>query len=154
MTDETFEDEDIEQVGRLAYQAVLRRLRDDAVTPVGITALSKFAAWYREEAEERKRREEANRPDPAGNVAESDDFLSSLRAMHDDGRMTTNRMVEVVKGYVLLCSEHLEEARAFERELAVNAQPSQLADTKDDYQPALSQVAPGGLTRMEPTSAN
>jgi hypothetical protein len=117
MTDETFNDEDIEQVGQLAYAAVLRRLRDDAVTPVGITALSKFCAWYREEAEERKRREEANRPDPEGNVREADDFLSSLREMHADGRVETGRMLELVKGYVLLCDEHLELARGFEREL-------------------------------------
>jgi hypothetical protein len=117
MTDETFGDEDMEEVGRLAYGAVLRRLRDDEVTPVGITALSKFCALFREEAEERKRREEANRPDAEGNVREADDFLSSLREMHVDGRMTTSRMLEIVKGYVLLCDEHLELARAFEREL-------------------------------------
>jgi hypothetical protein len=121
MTDETFGDQDIEEVGRLAYWAVLRRLRDDEVTPVGITALSKFAAWFREEAEERKRREEANRPKPEVSVGEADDFLSSLREMHEDGRITTGRMVEIMKGYLLLCEEHLEEARAFEKELTVNA---------------------------------
>ena len=121
MTEETFSDEDIEEVGRLAYGAVLRRLRDDEVTPVGITALSKFAAWFREEAEERKRREEANRPKPETSVSEADSFLSSLSEMHEDGRVTTGRMVEIVKGYVLLCDEYLEEARSFEKELTDKA---------------------------------
>jgi hypothetical protein len=38
--------------------------------------------------------------------------------MHRDGRMTTARMAEMVRGYLLLLEEHLEEARAFDRELA------------------------------------
>jgi hypothetical protein len=129
MTDETFSDEDMEEVGRLAYAAVLRRLRDDEVTPVGITALSKFAAWFREEAEERKRREEANRPNPAANVAAADDFLEALRQMHKDGRITAARLSEVMPSYVLLLEEHLELARSFQKELAAESSPNDGADS-------------------------
>jgi hypothetical protein len=120
MTDETFNDEDIEQVGQLAYAAVLRRLRDDAVTPVGITALSKFCAWYREEAEERKRREEASRPDPAAGVAQANDFLASMKQMLVERRITAARLAEIWPSYIALCEEHLEEAKSFERELAAD----------------------------------
>jgi hypothetical protein len=119
VTEETFGDDDIEEVGRLAYGAVLRRLRDDEITPVGITALSKFAAWFREEAEERKRREEANRPNVAANVAEGDDFLEDLRRMYDEGRITRARLAETLPSYVALCEEHLAIAKAFAEEMSV-----------------------------------
>jgi hypothetical protein len=35
--------------------------------------------------------------------------------------MTTTRMREILKTYVVLAEEHLEEARAFARELAADA---------------------------------
>jgi hypothetical protein len=111
---------DDDEAGRLAYSAVVRRLRNDEAKPVGDTALSKFATFYVEMAERQRSKDEAARPNPAANVAEADDFLEGLKQMHSDGRMTTNRMAELMKGYVLLCSEHLELARAFEKELAAD----------------------------------
>jgi hypothetical protein len=123
MTDpEVYVDEeiDLDEAGRLAYSAVVRRLRNDEAKPVGDTALSKFATFYVEMAERQRAKDEAARPNPAANVAEADDFLEGLKQMHTDGRVTTNRMVEIVKGYVLLCDEHLELARAFERELTAD----------------------------------
>jgi hypothetical protein len=126
VTDETFDDEAGDDIDPAEYRRMLnralregdRRLREGKL---GDTSLSRYMSEAVTFLENERRREEAARPNPAANIAESDDFLSSLRAMHEDGRMTTNRMAEIVKGYVLLCSEHLEEARALERELAVNA---------------------------------
>jgi hypothetical protein len=109
---------DLDEAGRLAYAAVVRRLKNDETTPIGATALARFAQWHMDLTEERRRREEAARPKPEENAAQANDFLASLRQMHEDGRITTSRMAEIVKGYVLLCDEHLELARAFERELA------------------------------------
>jgi hypothetical protein len=122
MSDDLYVDEeiDLDEAGRLAYSAVVRRLRNDEAKPVGDTALSKFATFYVEMAERQRAKDEAARPNPAANVAEADDFLEGLKQMHTDGRVTTNRMVEIVKGYVLLCDEHLELARAFERELTAD----------------------------------
>jgi hypothetical protein len=125
MSDDLYLDDeeeiDLDEAGRLAYSAVVRRLRNDEAKPVGDTALSKFATFYVEIAERQRAKDEAARPNPQVNVGEADDFLSGLRQMHSEGRMTTSRMAEVVKGYVLLCEEHLEEARAFAGELAVHA---------------------------------
>jgi hypothetical protein len=124
MTDDVYVDDeeiDLDEAGRLAYSAVVRRLRNDEAKPVGDTALSKFATFYVEMAERQRAKDEAARPNPAANVAEADDFLEGLKQMHADGRMTTSRMAEIVKGYVLLCDEHLELARAFERELMADA---------------------------------
>jgi hypothetical protein len=123
MSDDVYLDDeeiDLDEAGRLAYSAVVRRLRNDEAKPVGDTALSKFATFYVEMAERQRAKDEASRPDPAANVNEADNFLEGLRQMHRDGRMTTNRMAELVKGYVLLCEEHLEEARAFARELTAD----------------------------------
>jgi hypothetical protein len=94
-----------------------RRLREGKL---GDTSLSRYMSQAVTFLEEERRREEAARPDPAANVAEADDFLSSLREMHADGRVTTERMAELMKSYVLLCEEHLELARAFERELSAD----------------------------------
>jgi hypothetical protein len=122
MTDDVYADEeiDLDEAGRLAYSAVVRRLRNDEAKPVGDTALSKFATFYVEMAERQRAKDEAARPNPQANVAEAADFLSGLRQMHRDGRITTGRMRELVGGYLLLCEEHLEEARAFERELTAD----------------------------------
>ena len=92
-----------------------RRLREGKL---GDTSLSRYMSQAVTFLEEERRREEAARPDPAGNVAEADDFLSSLRQMHDDGRITTARLSEVMPSYLALCEEHLEAARAFAKELA------------------------------------
>jgi hypothetical protein len=115
-------DRDGEDIDPAEYRRMLNRaLREGdrrlRAGKLGDTSLSRYMSEAVSYLENERRREEAARPNPAANIAESDDFLAALRAMHDDGRMTTNRMAEVVKGYVLLCSEHLEEARAFEREL-------------------------------------
>jgi hypothetical protein len=125
MTDDLYVDDadeiDLDEAGRLAYSAVVRRLRNDEAKPVGDTALSKFATFYVEMAERQRAKDEAARPNPQANVAEAADFLSGLRQMHRDGRITTGRMAEIVKGYVLLCEEHLELARAFASELTTLA---------------------------------
>jgi hypothetical protein len=122
MSDDLYVDEeiDLDEAGRLAYSAVVRRLRNDEAKPVGDTALSKFATFYVEMAERQRAKDEAARPNPAANVAEADDFLGGLKQMHNDGRITTQRMAALMKGYVLLCSEHLELARASEKELAAD----------------------------------
>jgi hypothetical protein len=54
MTDDVYVDDeeiDLDEAGRLAYSAVVRRLRNDEAKPVGDTALSKFATFYVEMAE-------------------------------------------------------------------------------------------------------
>jgi hypothetical protein len=112
---------DLDEAGRLAYAAVVRRLKNDETTPIGATALARFAQWHMDLTEERRKREEAARPKPEENVAQADDFLASLRQMHRDGRITTARMAEIVKTYLVLAEEHVEEAKAFEAELAVHA---------------------------------
>jgi len=94
-----------------------RRLREGKL---GDTALSRYMAEAVTFLQQEREREEANQPHPAAAIGQADDFLSGLREMHADGRMTTSRMAEVVKGYVLLCDEHLELARAFERELTAD----------------------------------
>src|SRR6266849_8764211 len=120
MTDEVFVDEeiDLDEAGRLAYSAVVRRLRNDEAKPVGDTALSKFATFYVEMAERQRAKEEAARPNPEANVALADDFLSELRRIRANDGMTAARMGEILKTYTVLCEEHLEEARAFEKDLA------------------------------------
>lgn len=70
--------------------------------------------------ENERRREEAAKPNPEANV-EADDFLSGLRRMHASGGITTDRLLEILPSYVLLCEEHLELARAFQQELALDA---------------------------------
>ena len=123
MNDDVYADEeiDLDEAGRLAYSAVVRRLRNDEAKPVGDTALSKFATFYVEMAERQRAKDEANRPNPAANVGLADDFLESLRQMHRNGQITAGRLREIFPSYIALCEEHLEEARAFEKELAVNA---------------------------------
>jgi hypothetical protein len=121
MSDDVYVDDaeeiDLDEAGRLAYSAVVRRLRNDDIKPVGDTALSKFASFYIEMAERQRAKDEASRPNAAASVAQSDDFLASLRAMHREGRIPTSRAVELAKSYVTLTEEHLELARAWEREL-------------------------------------
>ena len=70
-----------------------------------------------------RRREEAATPNPAANVAEANDFLNGLRRMHASGGISTARLREILPSYLTLCEEHLEEARAFEQELMVDAPP-------------------------------
>ena len=109
---------DLDEIGRLAYKAVLRRLRQDETRPLGDTSLSRYASWHREVMEARRLAEEASRPKPEENVARADDFLSELRRIRANDGMTDARMGEILKTYTVLCEEHLEEARAFEKELA------------------------------------
>jgi hypothetical protein len=109
---------DLDEAGRLAYAAVVRRLKNDETTPIGATALARFAQWHMDLTEERRKREEANRPKPEENVAQADDFLESMKQMHADGRITTARLAEIFPTYIELCEEHLALAKAFERELA------------------------------------
>jgi hypothetical protein len=123
MSDDVYVDDeiDLDEAGRLAYSAVVRRLRNDEAKPVGDTALSKFATFYVEMAERQRAKEEANRPNAAANVALADDFLEGLKQMHRNGQITTSRLREIFPSYLELCKEHLEEAKAFARELAVDA---------------------------------
>jgi hypothetical protein len=125
MSDDVYVDDaeeiDLDEAGRLAYSAVVRRLRNDEIKPVGDTALSKFASFYIEMAERQRAKDEASRPNPAASVAQADDFLGSLRAMHAEGRITTSRAVELAKSYVALAEDHLEMARAWEQELTALA---------------------------------
>ena len=95
-----------------------RRLREGKL---GDTSLSRYMSQAVTHLEEERRREEAARPNPAANVAETDDFLSTLKQMLADDRITTARLSEVMKSYLLLCEEHLEEAKAFAKELAADA---------------------------------
>jgi hypothetical protein len=94
-----------------------RRLREGKL---GDTSLSRYMSQAVAFLEEECRREEAARPDLAANAKEADDFLSSLRAMHAEGRVTTERMAKLMRDYVLLCEEYLELARAFQKELAAD----------------------------------
>jgi hypothetical protein len=95
-----------------------RRLREGKL---GDTSLSRYMSQAVSFLEEERRREEAARPDPVANVSEADSFLEGMKQMHADGRITTARLAEIFPSYVSLCEEHLEEAKAFARELAVNA---------------------------------
>ena len=94
-----------------------RRLREGKL---GDTSLSRYMSQAVTFLEEERRREEAARPDLAANAKEVDDFLSSLRAMHAEGRVPTERMAKLMRDYVLLCEEYLELARAFAKELAAD----------------------------------
>jgi hypothetical protein len=84
MSDDVYVDDeiDLDEAGRLAYSAVVRRLRNDEAKPVGDTALSKFATFYVEMAERQRAKDEANRPNPAVYVGEANDFLENLRQLH------------------------------------------------------------------------
>jgi hypothetical protein len=94
-----------------------RRLR---AGKLGDTSLSRYMSQAVTYLEDERRREEAARPSPEANVAAASDFLSGLRAMHREGRMTTTRMATLAKDYVTLCDAHLEEAKAFAAELTVD----------------------------------
>jgi hypothetical protein len=67
-----------------------------------------------------REREEAARPNPAASVAEADSFLAGMKQMHAEGRITTARLAEIFPSYIALCEEHLEEAKAFARELTTD----------------------------------
>jgi hypothetical protein len=123
MSDDVYLDDeiDLDEAGRLAYSAVVRRLRNDEAKPVGDTALSKFATFYVEMAERQRAKDEANRPDAAANVKEADDFLENLRQLHRNGQIATARLREILPSYVELCEEHLALAKAFADELTANA---------------------------------
>jgi hypothetical protein len=124
MSDDVYVDDaeeiDLDEAGRLAYSAVVRRLRNDEAKPVGDTALSKFATFYVEMAERQRAKEEASRPNPEATVDHADDFIEGLRRIRANDGMTTARMCDVIKTYIVLCEEHLELARAFERELTAD----------------------------------
>ncbi len=94
-----------------------RRLREGKL---GDTALSRYMAEAVTFLQQERERQEAARPKPEESVARADDFLSDLREMYQGDRLTAARAAEIFKGYVLLCDEHLELARAFERELAAD----------------------------------
>jgi len=95
-----------------------RRLREGKL---GDTSLSRYMSQAVTFLEEERRREEAARPNPAASVAEADSFLENMKQLHRNGEITTARLVEIFPSYVTLCEEHLEEAKAFARELSVNA---------------------------------
>jgi hypothetical protein len=95
-----------------------RRLRSGKL---GDTSLSRYMSQAVDFLTEERRREEAARPNPAAVVAEDNDFLASMKQMLADDRITKARMAEIFPSYVTLCEEHLEEAKAFARELAVDA---------------------------------
>jgi hypothetical protein len=92
-----------------------RRLRSGQL---GDTSLSRYMSQAVAFLQAEREREEAARPDLAANAKEADDFLEALRQMHRDGRVTTERMAQLMKDYVLLCEEYLEVARAWATELA------------------------------------
>jgi hypothetical protein len=94
-----------------------RRLREGKL---GDTSLSRYMSQAVSFLEEERRREEAARPNPAASVAEADSFLAGMKQMHAEGRITTDRLREIFPSYIALAEEHLEEARAFERELAAD----------------------------------
>ena len=124
-TDEPY-DADGDDIDPAEYRRMLNRaLREGdrrlRTGKLGDTSLSRYMSQAVTFLEDERRREEAARPDPAANVKEADDFLSSLRAMHAEGRVPTSRMAVLAKDYVTLCDAHLEEAKAFEKELAVHA---------------------------------
>jgi hypothetical protein len=95
-----------------------RRLREGQL---GDTSLSRYMSQAVTFLEEERRREEAARPDPAASVAESDSFLESMKLMLSEDRIMAARLAEIWPSYIALCEEHLEEARAFERELTASA---------------------------------
>ena len=120
---------DIEDDGRDIEPAEYRRMLNRAIREgdrrlregkLGDTSLSRYMSQAVTYLEDERHREEAARPNAAANVKEADDFLSSLREMHDDGRLTTGRTAEVLRSYILLSEESLELARAFDRELAAD----------------------------------
>jgi hypothetical protein len=126
VTDETFDDEAGDDIDPGEYRRMLnralregdRRLREGKL---GDTSLSRYMAQAIDYLAEERRREDAARPNPAANVAEADDFLSGLKQMHTNGQIERARLLEIFPSYIALCEEHLEEARAFANELAVNA---------------------------------
>ena len=121
MTDVYVDEEiDLDEAGRLAYSAVVRRLRNDEAKPLGDTALSKFASFYVEMAERQRAKEEASRPKPEATVEQADDFISDLRRIHVNEGMPAGLLREIVGRYILLAEESLEVARAFEKELAAD----------------------------------
>jgi hypothetical protein len=122
MSDDVYADEeiDLDEAGRLAYSAVVRRLRNDEAKPVGDTALSKFATFYVEMAERQRAKDEANRPKPEESVAQADSFLENMKQMHREGRISTERLREIWPSYLELLEEHLALARAFAEELTAD----------------------------------
>jgi hypothetical protein len=94
-----------------------RRLREGKL---GDTSLSRYMSQAVSFLEEERRREEAARPNPAASVAEADDFLENLRAMHREGRISTERLREIFPRYIALCEEHLAVAKAFAEELTAD----------------------------------
>jgi hypothetical protein len=94
-----------------------RRLREGKL---GDTSLSRYMSQAVTFLEDERRREEAATPNPAANVREADGFLENLRRLHREGSMTTARLLEIFPSYLVLLEEHLEEARAFDRELAAD----------------------------------
>jgi hypothetical protein len=115
-------DADGEDIDPAEYRRMLNRaLREGdrrlRAGQLGDTSLSRYMSQAVTFLEEERRREEAARPDLAANAKEADDFLSSLRAMHAEGRVTTERMAILMRDYVLLCEEFLEQSRAWQREL-------------------------------------
>jgi hypothetical protein len=95
-----------------------RRLRSGKL---GDTSLSRYMSQAVDFLTEERRREEAARPNPAASAAESDSFLESMKLMLSEDRITAARLAEIFPSYIALCEEHLEEARAFERELTASA---------------------------------
>jgi hypothetical protein len=95
-----------------------RRLR---AGKLGDTSLSRYMSQAVTYLEDERRREEAATPNPAANVAEADGFLENLRRLHREGSISTERLREIYPGYLVLLEEHLELARAFEKELVAGA---------------------------------
>ena len=122
MTNDEMYDADGEDIAPAEYRRMLnralregdRRLREGKL---GDTSLSRYMSQAVTFLEEERRREEAARPDLAANAKEADDFLESLRQMHRDGRVPTERMAILMRDYVLLCEEFLEQSRAWQKEL-------------------------------------
>jgi hypothetical protein len=109
---------DLDEAGKLAYAAVVRRLKNDEVTPLGATALARFAQWHMDLTEERRKREKAARPKPEESAARADDFLADMKRLLAEGRIEADRLAAIWPSYLELCREHLAEAESFGAEIS------------------------------------
>jgi hypothetical protein len=116
--DASGEDIDPAEYRRMLNRALREGDRRLRAGKLGDTSLSRYMSQAVSYLEEERRRAEAERPKPEESFALSTDFLASMKQMLAEGRITPARLAEVWPSYITLCEEHLEEARAFEREIA------------------------------------
>jgi hypothetical protein len=118
---------DPHELGRLANEEALRRLRDDPESVRG-TELRNYVAWYREYVEAQERRAAHGGVDPQvveavfRKVQEWDDcFLGFLKDVWKHKRMPRKHTAKKVRDYAVLLEAELARVRAFAAEVSGSA---------------------------------